>query len=129
MNDKLTADEIRSMEAGYKMDNLIAELIFERTFCTVHHSFHCCGRSDPKWSTNIAAAWEVHRAMLSRDPQTKTRYLYALADMLIDKFVGRSRPPSVWTALLEYFDEDTICRAALLAVAEVNERVKQIDCV
>lgn len=83
----------------------------------------------PQFTRDIAAAWEVHRAMLSRDPQTKTRYLYALADMLIDKFVGRSRPPSVWTALLEYFDEDTICRAALLAVAEVNERVKQIDCV
>ena len=71
----------------------------------------------PDYPTDIAAAWQVHTFLLSQGPQMKALYLHALADVLIDKYPG---PPSVWTAPIECFDEDTICRAALLATMEAE---------
>lgn len=69
----------------------------------------------PDFSNDINAAWKVHKKLIFSTTPIRTLYFLALADVLTDKYGG---PLSVWTAPLENFNPDTICRAALMAVLE-----------
>jgi hypothetical protein len=68
----------------------------------------------PNFSQDIKDAWKVHRKLVTSTSPVKAIYLHILADILTYKYAS---PPSIWTAPLECFDADTICRAALLAVS------------
>ena len=71
----------------------------------------------PDYPCNIAAMQLHKAARKDLGPERYARYLFALGDILTDKYPG---PSSCWTALLEFFDADTICRAWLLAKLQVE---------
>ena len=63
-----------------------------------------------RYSTDIAAAWEVHRAACGWLFSKRRKYLYALEEEI------RGEGPLVaWPDALIFLDEVAICRAALKA--------------
>jgi len=124
----MTRDEILKLEPGPELDRLVAERVMEwKEGQKILQSLECGigilgEKALPRYSTDIAAAWEVVKKMLDSgwgceiySPNNP----YALED--IDKwFVVFAK-----SELLDYRAKASsaplaICRAALLAVMEVG---------
>ena len=99
-------------KAGRERDALIHKEIFghEIEMCTIHHSYSCCGRNLPHYSTQIADAWLV----VEHD-----MFKHFRVDRTDDRgekwFVGCSTPFQAYTAFADTAPL-AICLAALKAV-------------
>ncbi len=137
----LEDNEIRNMEAGRQMDALVAEHVFGREICHIHHNLFCCGRGKGFFSTDIAAAWEVVERLQDDDWIIR---LWSPNDSGEPPIPAHTWRLEIWKVLYqsgELYDfagrwEDTqeishrgdadtaplaICRAALLAVMETKQ--------
>ena len=136
----MNAEQIRQMEAGRELDALVVTHVFDLVWwrrgkggqwiALPEHDTEIpdywirdvptalteddLSEAVSHYSTDIAAAWEVHLAMFAQGPLIKARYLHELADILLERYSGG--PTSLWLAPIEFFDVLAICRAALLAM-------------
>jgi hypothetical protein len=118
----MTRDEILTMPAGRSMDVLVAELVLG--WRKIHPDDDDWVGMPPgvKWaqdvshhSTDIVAAWAVHRAMCERLFSERRRYL----DCLTEVVRTRVKASVAWPDVLVFIEPTDFCRAALLAgVAE-----------
>lgn len=116
------------MEAGRELDILIAEKVFGRIPCeqweyfrvgelikTCNHE-ECYPKNSPaNYSTNMSAAWEVHKNICGRKFSERCTYYEGLDIILQAKAPIKERVADLW--LLSYLEPDDICFAALRVVS------------
>ena len=120
----MTRDEILNMPAGREMDDLIARKVFgwQKLEFPAVPSYQKPGKNKitlalyelPRYSTDIAAAWEVVEEMQRRNfwalinlYSSYCRVIFTLASAFLEPFEVRAEPNEIPLS---------ICRAALLAV-------------
>ncbi len=127
MNDDMKVDEL---EAGSRLDALVAEKVMKWQWnirngvCYAEHD--CSNAADlwPQWqpSTDIAAAWEVHKHCCRWTFSQRRRYLDARAFEIQTPPIAESNlefKEGIGVAFpnaLMFLDPLPICRAALRAV-------------
>jgi hypothetical protein len=119
----MTRDEILGMEAGLKIDELIAEKVFNHCVTDVKHLYEVCAKCNKQiqdhseikeYSTDIEAAWKVVEKLTERQQIQFVRELEAVI-----RGNSECRCSSCIFKLIHATPEEQ-CKAALLAVMEAS---------
>ena len=120
----MTRDEILAMEAGRELDALIHDIVMENSVYDCSHECcrsltFCAFRPTPPldYSTDMAAAWTVLLHMRTRGWYAHLRTWINVDDLMVTLLTAK-HPRRRVTGF--GVGADSICRAALLAVMEVE---------
>jgi len=129
-NTTQTAIDCSTIEAGRELDSIVAERamnwIIDREASGPNYIIghipdgHPGERMEfvPAYSTNIAAAWEVHTHCCNQIFSKRTAYLKELGELLQNQIAdGTGEKVRVaFPDAMKYLSPETICRAALAAM-------------